>query len=576
MGNICERLCTDPFPSFGRSKKQNHSLIQYQIREALKRRSGKHFVNRRDLRQLSGTKFMRPTRSRENIRKMYSFDKEKLGKGGFGYCLKAFLKKDKTRVFAVKVIDKSAHYHDMALFLKEIELLKLFDHPYIVKFYEVYEDKKHLYLVQEFCAGGELQDRIDSQGRCGEHDTRNYLWQMLVAVNYIHKKGIAHRDLKPQNFMIKEYGGTELKMIDFGLSQAYSPDKYMFTIAGSPCYLSPEVLDQTYTHKCDVWSLGVVLYQLITGDLPFNSVNNKEIFEQIYNADYDLAKFEAMGVSRHCLDLLRRMIVIGEDKRISVEEAIQHPWFQPKVERIRSVGKKLISKTHLQNLRKFSVSSMFQREMIGMMVQAFRDDIEIQNLTCIFMSLNEDFSGTLKKSDLDKLFNSYQIYLTEQEIEHIIDSLYIKDKGQITFLEFEAGMLDSQFFTNDARVRTFFKYFDLDGDGFISHDEIVSCFRRFGREMDEVGVRLMISEVDENSDGLISFKEFELLMSGSSASPVRARRANERFMSRLERQRSMSHPDILLSLNVRRMSNDSPDLKSMEIKTFRKLEKKIF
>lgn len=515
MGDLCSKLC-DP----GLLKKQpleknnKSSMLQYEIRQNLRQTKRSHFRQRNSKRQRSFSEFIKPTRSREDIKKIYKFEKKLLGEGAFGKVSKAFLKRDKSRLFAIKTMKKNSQYIDLSIFLKEVELLKIFDHPHIIKFHEVYEDSRSFYLVIEYCEGGDLQQRLDEEKKILESDVKKYLWQMLMSIYYIQCKKICHRDLKPENFMFKEDGGTQLKLIDFGLSQSFFQKKKMRTIAGSPCYVAPQVLDQNYTEKCDVWSLGIIFYQLVTGELPFYSETNKEVYQLVYEGNYDLELFRDQGVSEECVDLLTKMIVIDEEKRLSIKEVIDHPWFNETINRVRLLGEKYLTVHHLKNLMQFSVSTFFQREMIGMMVQAFRDEEQIEKIKRIFMSINSDFSGQIKKKEIMVLFKRFNLTYSEDYIEEIIDTLYIKEKGVITFLEFEAALIGKPFYTDESRVQTFFNYFDIDKNGYIEKQEIVNCFRRFGRDMLDEGVDMMIEEVDENSDGLISFEEFKMLMKG--------------------------------------------------------------
>ena len=154
--------------------------------------------------------------------------------------------------FAIKSIKKKKQCAQLSMFLREIELMKSFDHPNIVNFYEVYEDKKELHLVMEYCGGGDLDSKLKEYGNFTEPKSKAYIFQILCAIAHLHNKNICHRDIKPENFLLKGGESNILKLTDFGLSQCFKTRK-LKSIAGSPFYIAPEVLDQNYTQKCDLW-----------------------------------------------------------------------------------------------------------------------------------------------------------------------------------------------------------------------------------------------------------------------------------------------------------------------------------
>lgn len=165
--------------------------------------------------------------------------------------------------------------------------MKTLDHPNIIKLYEVYEDSKNVYLVMEVCEGGELFDRIIEKGCFTEIEARRVFTQIVQTINYCHSKGIAHRDLKPENFLLlTKHDESPIKVIDFGLSTNFDQKSNMKTKAGSPYYISPEVLEGKYDQSCDIWSLGVILYILLSGTPPFYGENDGKILEAVRKGEF--------------------------------------------------------------------------------------------------------------------------------------------------------------------------------------------------------------------------------------------------------------------------------------------------
>lgn len=513
MGIVCEKICNGetfnfkPDPNKRRNK--NQSMLQYQIMKELKRDSGQHFDAYYSVFD-SGVE-ERTARSKEDIRNLYKFDLEQLGEGGFGTVTKATLKSNSDREFAIKTISKKGNVSDVSMFLKEIEMLKVLDHPNLVKFYEVYEDKYSYHLVIEFCGGGELQKHWDDKTKFSEEETRKYLWQILLAVNYLHCRKIAHRDLKPENFLFSKKNKNSLKLIDFGLSQTYQNRK-LKTIAGSPLYLSPQVLEKNYTEKCDLWSVGVMMYQFVTGMMPFEGDTNHSIFNQICNGHYNFIPVQQAEISESGRNLLIKLLEYDEVNRITAREALEHPWFQPQVEKVALRGKECLSVEMLENLRVFSFSSVFQREMIGLMVQAFEEEKEVEKIYHAFIYFDKDFSGTIQKEEIAEMYSDMGYEMATQAIENIVDSLYLREKGLVTFMEFVAGTLGHTFFAEEKRIRGLFNFLDTDSSGLVDFADINQCFRRFGRNLSRTKIRSMITECDINGDGEISFEEFKDLL----------------------------------------------------------------
>eukprot|EP00820_Chromera_velia_P024332 Cvel_32861.t1-p1 / transcript=Cvel_32861.t1 / gene=Cvel_32861 / organism=Chromera_velia_CCMP2878 / gene_product=Calcium-dependent protein kinase 2, putative / transcript_product=Calcium-dependent protein kinase 2, putative / location=Cvel_scaffold5206:3376-5449(+) / protein_length=404 / sequence_SO=supercontig / SO=protein_coding / is_pseudo=false len=205
---------------------------------------------------------------------------KKIGQGTWG-AVHEVVHKTTGALRAAKVIPK-VFVEDIDRFRQEIELMKSLDHPNIVRLYETFEDQADIYLVMEYCAGGELFDRLLASGSFSELDACRLMNQILAGVAYCHKLRVVHRDLKPENFLfLLKDPNSPIKLIDFGLASRYTPGQLLRTRAGTPYYVSPQVLEGRYGPECDVWSAGVMMYILLCGYPPFNGPTDTEIMERV-------------------------------------------------------------------------------------------------------------------------------------------------------------------------------------------------------------------------------------------------------------------------------------------------------
>jgi len=461
--------------------------------------------------------FDTPTRSIEDITKLYEFERV-VGRGAYGKVYKCHLKKDKQRVFAVKNIQKCKCGDEAKKrIMMEIEMLKVLDHPGVIRFYEVYEDLDDYFLVLEFLDGGDLLNRLQNETTFTEKTAKNYIFQILLAINYLHNKNIVHMDLKPENFMFTVLGGSTLKMIDFGLSQSTKHINKMNNISGTLEYMAPEAFSRECSPKRDMWSIGIILFVLITGEDAYNEKNEKDTITKIKKGEYNRQRFIEREVSQECISFLDCLLQVDPKKRSSAVEALSHPWLSENKRIIKDIGSSLLTEKMVKNLINFKFSSLLQREMSYLMVQAFKDVSEIRTLQDIFLSIDLDCSGTIEKEEIIALAKSFSIELSPELTEEIIDSIYFKEKGVITFTEFEAGVLSKSFFVDKERLKVLFDYIDADQSGDLGPIDIGRCFKRFGNNLDEKKILRMIRESDFDFDGKISFEEFTRIMNDEVA-----------------------------------------------------------
>jgi serine/threonine protein kinase len=209
--------------------------------------------------------------------------------------------------------------------MNEIEMLKSASHPDIVKIINIYNDPKKLYIVMEYVKGEELYDYIVSHDKLPEQEAKIIIHQLLRIVRYLNSINICHRDLKPENIMI-DVKTLKIKLLDFGLSSYFS-NKSLLSPVGTPYYVSPEVLVGKYNKECDMWSIGVITYILLTGGPPFQGESLPDIYREIMRFNLIFDDEEWRHVSNQAKEFVERLIVIDTKARMTPDQALEHSWF---------------------------------------------------------------------------------------------------------------------------------------------------------------------------------------------------------------------------------------------------------
>lgn len=247
-----------------------------------------------------------------------------LGKGKFG---RVYLARDRASNFvcALKVLHKSELQQGKVekQVRREIEIQSNLRHPNILRLYGHFHDSQRIFLILEFAGKGELYKHLRKEGKFPEWKAAQYIAQMAAALKYLHKKHVMHRDIKPENILVGIHG--ELKIADFGWS-VHAPNNRRQTMCGTLDYLPPEMLkpgstDNFYDEKVDLWSLGVLMYEFLVGEAPFEDT---PIMTQrrIARGEMTVPPF----VSAEAKDLIKRLLVLDPSKRIQLEEVLKHPW----------------------------------------------------------------------------------------------------------------------------------------------------------------------------------------------------------------------------------------------------------
>ncbi|XP_040834007.1 serine/threonine-protein kinase BRSK1 isoform X1 [Ochotona curzoniae] len=225
---------------------------------------------------------------------------------------------------AIKIVNREKLSESVLMKVeREIAILKLIEHPHVLKLHDVYENKKYLYLVLEHVSGGELFDYLVKKGRLTPKEARKFFRQIVSALDFCHSYSICHRDLKPENLLLDEK--NNIRIADFGMASLQVGDSLLETSCGSPHYACPEVIkgEKYDGRRADMWSCGVILFALLVGALPFDDDNLRQLLEKVKRGVFHMPHF----IPPDCQSLLRGMIEVEPEKRLSLEQIQKHPWY---------------------------------------------------------------------------------------------------------------------------------------------------------------------------------------------------------------------------------------------------------
>lgn len=272
------------------------------------------------------------TTPENGIHAFYDLRSGVLGQGAFAVVKRA-VERSTGDHYAVKIIDKKKVMHGMAV-QREIDILKKVQHENIVSLKAFFEDERNFYLVMDLVDGGDLMDFVTNNGPIPEDATREIARQVFAAVAYMHSMSISHRDIKPDNILIAQDEPVIVKVSDFGLAKIAKSGTHLQTFCGTLAYLAPEVLarkhDNTksivYSDKVDIWSIGCMLYVLLTGYLPFPQNTQQALYKGILNGEFSTDILREHMVSEEGINFIRSILQVDPTVRPSAAEALKLPW----------------------------------------------------------------------------------------------------------------------------------------------------------------------------------------------------------------------------------------------------------
>ncbi|XP_022858340.1 CDPK-related kinase 5-like isoform X1 [Olea europaea var. sylvestris] len=445
---------------------------------------------------------------------------EEVGRGHFGYTCRAKFKKGELtgQEVAVKVIPKAKMTTAIAIedVRKEVKILRaLTGHDNLIKFYDAYEDHDNVYIVMELCEGGELLDRILSSrgGKYTEDDAKTVIIQILNAVAFCHLQGVVHRDLKPENFLFTSKDeNSQLKAIDFGLSDFVKPDERLNDIVGSAYYVAPEVLHRAYSTEADVWSIGVIAYILLCGSRPFWARTESGIFRAVVKAEPSYEEQPWPTLSPEAKDFVKRLLNKDPRKRMTAAQAMCHPWIKNSND-----YKVPLDILVFKLMKAYMRSSPLRKAALRAISKTLTVD-ELFYLKEQFALMEPNKNGAISLDNIKAaLTKNATDAMKESHVYDYLDSLNALQYRRMDFEEFCASALSIHQLEAlerwEQHARCAYELFEKEGNRTIMIEELAS---ELGLSP-SVPVHAVLHDWIRHTDGKLSFLGFVKLLHGVSS-----------------------------------------------------------
>ena len=444
-----------------------------------------------------------------------------LGCGAFGKVRLYVDRQCKSFRYAIKTLKKDYfNKHILDSIEREVDILRSLDHPNIVKYFETYEDDHFIHIVMEYIPGDNLFKLITNKKyfKFTEKEICQLITCLLKAVLFLHHNNIVHRDIKPENILFSVPGDfNALKLIDFGLSIQKNAKNENRRV-GTPYYMSPEMIHGNFVYESDMWSIGVILFIMVTGKQPFRAHDKEGVFEKILNGKYDKKSLEKSKCSIELKDLIKKTLVKDYKKRISVESALQHKWFSLFEDNKNNF--QVIDQDILDSLQNFQYTNILQKETFYYLAK-LSNDKEILKLKKAFEIIDKDNSGEIEYEEIPKIFEDLGIQASEQELKNIFKSLDFHCDGKVNYSEFLAGTLSSLKIFKDDKLLSAFKYFDVNDEGQITCDSIIWALKASNVAVDEME---LVDYFNQRKLKKINFEQFKTLVLAKNFEEERIKR----------------------------------------------------
>eukprot|EP00747_Dinoflagellata_sp_TGD_P211500 gnl/TRDRNA2_/TRDRNA2_84745_c0_seq1.p1 gnl/TRDRNA2_/TRDRNA2_84745_c0~~gnl/TRDRNA2_/TRDRNA2_84745_c0_seq1.p1 ORF type:complete len:533 (-),score=120.91 gnl/TRDRNA2_/TRDRNA2_84745_c0_seq1:38-1636(-) len=449
-----------------------------------------------------------------DINSHFDIESAPIRRHDFGFVRKATNKHTK-RERAVRFIGKDSR--DKEDITREVEIMKLLDHPHIVNLYEVFEDAVNYYYVVDLCAGGRLFETILHQQDFSESEAAVVALQIVVGLNYMHTSGVCHRNLKPEGLLLLEKCNEwkdQVKIADMSRACKIENGQPMQGMVGSLGFSSPQMISKgCYDQSCDLWSFGCILYTMLSGTPPFAGQTEKDIQKGTFSfpsEDWDTATDQAK-------DLISSLLKVDEKERYTSQQALDHFWLK---KRVRKEKVHPLKVRQLENMRTFCEQNKLKKAALHVIARRLSDS-EINGLRATFQSADQNKDGVVTYKELKarimemKEFGGYRTDLAAPEdIDEFMEMMDVNGSDVVDYSEFIAATLSKKHFDQECTLWAPFRTFDVDGSGSICRKELQQVLQDDAVKdlMGAECIARVLRDSDVDGDGQIDFKEFVSMM----------------------------------------------------------------
>jgi len=381
----------------------------------------------------------------------------------------------------------------------EIAVLRQLDHPHIVRPIETFELRNQIFIIMELCSGGDLYSRDPYT----EEEAARIVSSILSAIAYMHSKNILHRDLKYENVLfVNDSPKAEVKIIDFGLSKVYGDNTELTEGVGTIYTMAPEVLHGYYTAKCDIWSIGVITFMLLSSQMPFYGRKRRHIVEQILNAQFDFRGRRWKRISKQAKAFIEDLLVLDPEDRCDASTALRATWLNRRfAATTRGPDAEEESMARAAMLRYAGYTKL--KKMALMVVAHKSSSEEIGILRKVFQKYDTTRDGCICYEDFCNALSEFGH--SDEDLKEMFDAVDLDGTGKIRYTEFLAATIEAQGAISEERLAEAFDRLDSDDSGYISAENLAEIL---GQEFPKEEIEEIIADAGLTDNNRVSYADF--------------------------------------------------------------------